>query len=363
MALSRWVHAYLVPGAVLVSVVMGGGYGTGREIIEFFTGYGQLGGLMGIGVATVLFALVLVCTFEFARVFKVYDYRAFFKALIGRFWIAFEILYALLFLLVLGVVSSAAGNILEQEFGIPVMWGLASMLVMVAVLVLFGRDIIETVLTFWCLGMYAVFIVYFLQVWQGSDTDLFASLLNGAVEPGWLTGGLLYPMYNLAIAPVLLFSVRGLESRTHSVGAGLVAAAMVTAPALLFHISYSAGLPGVQEQPVPNYWMIDQFGSPLLMIAFIIALFGTLVETGVGLIHGLIERIESVVMPDQDDGLAHLPRAGIAVAALAIAAALGSLGITTLIAKGYSLLAVGFAVVYVLPICTIGVARLLRSAP
>ena len=29
-----------------------------------------------------------------------YDYRAFFKALIGRYWIAFEILYSLIFLLV-----------------------------------------------------------------------------------------------------------------------------------------------------------------------------------------------------------------------------------------------------------------------
>ncbi len=361
MALSRWVHAFLVPGAVLVSVVMGGGYGTGREIIEFFTGYGQLGGLMGIGVATVVFALVLVCTFEFARVYKVYDYRAFFKALIGRFWIAFEILYALLFLLVLGVVSSAAGNILEQEFGIPVMWGLASMLVMVAVLVLFGRDIIEKVLTVWCLGMYVVFIAYFVQVWQASETNLMSSLLNGSAETGWLTGGLLYPMYNLAIAPVLLFSVRSLESRAESVGAGLIAAVMVMAPALLFHTSYSAGMPGVQEQPVPNYWMIDQFGSPLLMIAFIIALFGTLVETGVGLIHGLIERIESVLVPGQDDGLSHAPRAVIAVAALSIAAALGSLGIITLIARGYALLAIGFAIVYVLPICTLGAARILLS--
>jgi uncharacterized membrane protein YkvI len=95
---------------------------------------------------------------------------------------------------------------------------------------------------------------------------------------------------------------------------------------------------------------------------FIVALIGTLVETGVGLVHGLIERIEAVVKPGQDDGLARLPRAAIAVAALSIAAALGSLGIITLIARGYSLLAVGFALVYVLPVCTIGVMRI-RSAP
>ncbi len=356
----RWLHVYLVPGAVLVSVVMGGGYGTGREVIEYFTRYGALGGLLGAGVATAVFALVLVCTYEFARVFRAYDYRVFFKALIGRYWIAFEILYALLFLLVLGVISSAAGNILEGEFGIPAMAGLGSMLVLVAVLVLFGRDIIERVLTFWCLGMYGVFAAYFITVWNASEVDLLDAVSLGDAGSGWLTGGLLYPLYNLAIAPVLLFSTRAIETRGEAVGAGLIAAAMVTAPALLFHLSYAAGAPEVLDQAVPNYWMIDRFGSPLLMIVFIVALFGTLIETGVGLIHGLIERIEAVLKPGEDDSLGHAPRVAIAVIALSIAAALGSLGIITLIAKGYSILAVGFAVVYILPICTIGVAKTLR---
>ena len=361
--MGRWVHVYLVPGAVLVSVLMGGGYGTGREVVEYFTRYGLLGGLLGAGVAAAVFALVLVATFEFARVFRVYDYRAFFKALIGRYWIAFEILYSLIFLLVLGVVSSAAGTILEQEFGIPGLAGLVAMLALVAVVVLLGRHLIENILTLWCLGMYAVFIAYFAQIWQASDTNLLSAAARGSVESGWLAGGLLYPMYNLAIAPVLLFSTRAIETRSQAVVSGLVAALMVISPAVLFHLSYSAGLPDVLEQAVPNYWMIDRFGPPFLMTVFIIALIGTLVETGVGLVHGLVERIEAVVKPGQDDGLARLPRAAIAVAALSIAAALGSLGIITLIARGYSLLAVGFALVYVLPVCTIGVMRIRSAQP
>ena len=52
-------------------------------MVEFFTRYGLLGGLLGIGVAACVFALVLACTYEFARVFQVYDYRTFFGKLIG----------------------------------------------------------------------------------------------------------------------------------------------------------------------------------------------------------------------------------------------------------------------------------------
>ena len=51
MSMNRLFHIYVVPAAVFVSVVMGGGYGTGREVIEFFTRYGLLGGLLGTAVA------------------------------------------------------------------------------------------------------------------------------------------------------------------------------------------------------------------------------------------------------------------------------------------------------------------------
>ena len=54
--MKRWLQIYLVPGAVLQSVMVGGGYGTGREVVEFFTRFGLLGGLAGITIATLCIA-------------------------------------------------------------------------------------------------------------------------------------------------------------------------------------------------------------------------------------------------------------------------------------------------------------------
>ncbi len=128
---TRFFRVYIVPGAVFQSVMIGGGYGTGREIVEFFTSYGFLGGLFGMGIAFVCMAVILALTFEFARLFKVYDYRNFFKHLLGRGWVVFELLIILLFLLVLAVLASAAGNILRDNFGISYAAGLSIMLVVV----------------------------------------------------------------------------------------------------------------------------------------------------------------------------------------------------------------------------------------
>lgn len=359
--MNRIFQVYIVPAAVFVSVVMGGGYGTGREVIEFFTRYGLLGGLFGTLVAACVFALVLACTYEFARVFQAYDYRTFFKRLIGPFWVCFEVLYLLLFLLVLGVVGSAAGNILEQEFGISSYISMVGVLVLVVALVYFGREAVEKVLTLWSIGMYLIFGYYFLEILNNSEVDILQSLTRGSIEPGWLQGGILYAMYNLALAPVLLFSTRAIQTRREALLAGIITGVVVMVPAVLFHISYAAGYPEVLEQPVPNYWMISKYTTPLLLGIFLVALLGTLVETGAGLVQGIIERIEAVISTSGVKSLSQRAKAAIGVATLMLGALTGSLGIVALVAKGYSALSVGFALVYIIPICTLGVVKVIKA--
>ena len=60
MPLAKFVRIYLVPGAVFQSILVGGGYGTGREVVEYFTRFGPTGGLLSAGLACAIFILVLV---------------------------------------------------------------------------------------------------------------------------------------------------------------------------------------------------------------------------------------------------------------------------------------------------------------
>ena len=89
----RLIRIYLIPGAMLQSVMIGGGYGTGREVVEYFTSYGTLGGVFAIGVAAASIAIVFALSLEVTRVFKVYDagiQERFMKA--RRSWCAYCIL-------------------------------------------------------------------------------------------------------------------------------------------------------------------------------------------------------------------------------------------------------------------------------
>lgn len=356
-----WVKKYLIPGVIFQSVLVGGGYGTGREIVEFFTRFGAGGGILGLGVTVICWILVLTVTWEFARVFQVYDYRSFFQRLLGRGWVLFEILFILMFLVVLAVVASAAGEILETRFGIPYFVGITAMLVVVATLTFFGRDILTKSLALWTLFLYGMFVFYFLTALsQGSDS-IGVELAAWEVAPGWGVSGFQYALYNLFIVPAILFSTRALETRREVVGSAAVAAVICAFPALLFHISFLGDYPGILAQEIPVFAMITSLGLASLLAVYLVALFGTFIETGAGLIQGSIERVDGYLRDARKARLSPSQRAALAVAGIGLSAILATVGIIPLIARGYGTIAWGFLAVYVLPVLTLGIWKLTRG--
>ena len=155
---------YFVPGIILQSVVIAGGYGTGRELVEFFLNYGTLGGLMGTVVSLAVWAVICAATFEFARVFRVYDYRSLFQKLLGRGWVLFEICYLVLMAIVLGVIAAAAGSILNEIFGLNFYFGVVGLLLGVGLLVYNGSEAIERFLSYWSFVLYGVYILFLIVV-------------------------------------------------------------------------------------------------------------------------------------------------------------------------------------------------------
>ncbi|MEQ8207917.1 MAG: hypothetical protein RIA65_17200 [Woeseia sp.] len=359
---SRFIAVYIVPGAVFQSVMIGGGYGTGREIVEYFTSYGSLGGLVGIAISFVMMAAVLAASFEFSRYFAVFDYRNFFKTLLGKGWFLFEILIVLQFLLILGVLASAAGNILRDHFGIPYGVGLVVMLVTVGFLTYFGRDFIAKVLTLWSLFLYIVFIAIFYAVFSTSWSEISAKLAVLEMSAGWWQSGLKYAMYNLAVLPLLLFVARNFKSRKEAVCSGIVASAIAIVPACFFHLAFLASYPAITEQPIPVYWLMSESGMTVLVVIYSIMLFGTFIETGAGMLQGINERIDAYMIEKRGTPLAGQHHAMLSVLAILLSSGLSLWGISSLIAKGYGTMAWGFLFVYIVPLLTFGIYRMYSHA-
>jgi uncharacterized membrane protein YkvI len=357
----RFVRIYLVPGAVLQSVMVGGGYGTGREIVEYFTRFGAGGGMLGIGVAAVSVAVIFALSLEISRAFSAYDYRSFFRVLLGPFWVLYEVLILALIVLVLAVIAAAAGGVIEEELGLPSALGVALVLAMVVLLTFYGRDVVTRMLAYWSLLLYLVFLTYLAVVVAVLGAPMNAALSAFAIADGWFVSGLQYVFYNVTAIPLILFAARGIETRRQAFGAGVIGALVAVLPALFLHLSFVAGGAAVIEAELPVYAMLGHLGIGVLTAAYLVVLFGTFIETGVGDVQGVLERVQAWWIERTGAGLAPRTCALVAAGVMVLAGLLSSLGVVDLIASGYGTMSWGFLAVYVAPLLTIGIWRIVRS--
>ncbi len=342
------------------SVVIAGAYGTGQELVEFFLARGPAGALLAMGVSTAVWSAVCVASYEFARVFRTFEYRGFFKALLGRFWVAFEALYVLLLLLVLAVVAAAAGTMLRQTFGLPYLVGVAAIMAVVGALVVGGNELIERAFTGWSGVLYVVYGAFFVWCAVRFGPAITESLASGVIEGAWFTSGVAYAGYNLGVLPAVLATLRHLRSRRDSVVAGLLTGPVAILPAALFVLAVAGEYPAIVSREAPVNYMLDLLGSRAFQIVFQVMLFGTLAETGAGLVHAVNERFARTAR-ERGAELSAWKRAALAGGLLAAAAVIAQAGLIPLIAKGYGTITWGFVAVFVIPVLTWGVYLALRG--
>ena len=357
---SRRFRRYFLPGFVFQSVLIGGGYGTGRELVEFFLSTGPLTGLLAMLVSTLIWCLVCGVTFELARAAHNYDYRSFTKALLGRAWVLYEVYYLCALVLTLAVLGAAAGSILTETFRLPYFLGVVIVMAAVALLVFNGSSTIEKYLSLWSFVLYGIYAILFVWTLVRFGPEIDNVLSTAHLESGWFLAGLRYACYNIAVAPALLFSVRHIETRREALTAGVLAGPIGILPGVLFFFAMVAHYPAVLAQTVPANFVVGALGSDAFQWVFQIGLVGTLIETGSGFIHSFNERLARTyaergrVMPQR-------LRPTVGVAMLLVAAATAQLGLVELIAKGYGTLTWLALGVYVIPVMTLGLWKVAKS--
>jgi uncharacterized membrane protein YkvI len=353
--LTRWV----LPGLGVKAVVIGGGYATGRELAEFFLSRGPWGGLYAILFATLLFSIFCALTFVLARRFETYDYKSFFKRLLGPAWHLFELAYLLFVVLILAVYGAAAGAIGNAVFGAPVWAGTILLAAGIAGVVAFGNKAVERLfrdVSYLLYGVYGLFIV--LALWK------FGERIPGGFDAhpqssGWLLSGLTYFGYNIIGAVVILPVLRHLLSDRDAVIAGAVAGPLTMLPALLFFIPMVAFYPEVQAATLPSDFMLQRIGIPAFHLLFQLMIFSALLESGTSSVHAINERIDRAWEARRGRKLSHRQRLSIAIVVLAGCMFLASrFGLVALIATGYRALAYVLLATFILPLVTVGLWKL-----
>jgi len=348
---------YFLPGFLFQSVIIGGGYATGRELVEFFLIAGPLAGLFGLLVSALAFSLLLGLGFELSRMTKTFDYRTFFMQLLGPGWFLFEVLWAAMVLLILAVLGAASGELVATHFGLPAVVGIVGMLVLVAVLVFWGTSLIEKVLAGWSFLLYITYAILIFAYLSKHGGQLLPNFAADDLQGPWLVKSLQYVGMTVTALPMILFCVRHMESRRDAFIAGAIAGPIGMIPAILFFLGLAASYPEILQVPVPADYMIQRLEFGWIEALFYLVVFGTFVETGSAIIHAINERIDHVFL-EKSLQMPQWLRPAVAIVTLFIAIVMANaFGIIELIAKGYTTLAWGFVIVVLIPLVTVGTWR------
>ena len=359
---------YMVPGIVLQSTLIGGGYATGREVVQYGARFGAYGWIAGV-IIIIGFALMAFLMFEIARRFRAYDYRSMVKRLLGPFWFLFDIIYLLLAILMISIVIAATGSILRSTLGLNYWIGVAIIAIIAGLLNFYGAKIIERFKTIGTIALFTAYILFAIFVISSTsgeikeafalgDTSFVTNFSMGSVF--W--AGIIYVGYNLAVYPAALFTLRRQKTMKDTLVSAIIAGTMMTVPWFLTYVALMGYYPNEQvfNAEVPWLVMLNGYGV-WIAILFGIVVGWTLIETATGLIHAFINRINSNLKEVGKQPMTRRMNGIIAIIILVLSAMLSSVGINDLVGTGYTILGYAMLVVFGLPLLVIGFYRIIKG--
>lgn len=360
---------YFVPGIVLQSVLIGGGYATGREVIEFGGKYGAMGWVGGLGIF-LGFTLISFLTFECCRLYQTYDYKSFIKNIAGPLWMVFDVLYILLAVLVLAVMASATGEIVQSTLGLPYWGGVALVVTIVALLNFYGSWLIERFETYGTIALYVGYLIFgglvvvatkdhIATVFRTMDT----SFVSDASVPAILWAGLIYVGYNIGIYPACFFTLKRQSTVKHTFWSAMISGTLMTIPWFLTYVAVMGFYPdnAILTAPVPWLAMMQGIAGPFVIGVFGVVVGWTLIETATGIIHAIVERVNAGLEESGRAVMTAKQNMLLTVVVLLSSTAMARFGIISLIAKGYTLIAYGMIAVYIVPLITVGVYKIIKG--
>lgn len=270
-----------------VGTVVGAGFASGQEILQFFVRHGGRGG-WGIGLAMLAMGIAMVKIFKIGCYLKSDSYSDFLKWLIGPRWLCWaDLFFFLLMLLLMGVMFAGCGALFE-ELHLGYNWG-----------IFWTTLIVISVLTLELAGLVIVNVIIVPLMFLATLTVAIFSLV-GQVMPEesvvaggttWMVAALQFSAYNIILAiPVLMslanqYSQPGILRRGGWLGC--ICLGMMTA------FIYGAIRVRLHDGSAPSFPMVELakiWGKPVFF-GYIFIIWGEMLTTLLANAYGLGKRV------------------------------------------------------------------------
>lgn len=285
-------HSWQIALAYM-SVVIGGGFASGNEVLQFFTGYG-LPGIAGSVIAALLFAFLGMHIARISSFMQADSHKQVLYSLFGtQAGLVVDVILSF-FLYGVGVVMLAgAGSTLAQQFNLAPLAGSILMTVLViATLCLNVRGIIRLISSVmpFLLAMILAITVYSIYTSSGTQAELSQAATQvqvitflGFDVPNWALSGLLYASFNIAVGFPMLAVIGGLTKSSRAAAAGGIAGGLgLGFLIIVLNFGLFANIDKLSNVEIPTLLLAQQI-HPWLAVLMSLALICMIYTTAVGM--------------------------------------------------------------------------------
>lgn len=287
---TNWGAAVQI-AAVYVGTVVGAGFATGREIVEFFSRFGFIGLISMLMSGYILIFLGSKLMVLSARI-NAKSYEEFNEYLFGR--TLGKVINLLLMMMLIGVCAvmlAGAGAVFEEQLGFPKLSGILLTIILSFIVMFVGIKALFAVNTFVVPLMIAFsFILMLLSVRLPNFFDQL--LYIPYVEDGWkaVVAPFSYTAFNLSLAQAVLVPVASeiKDEATIKHGAVLGGAAL-TVILIAGHLTLIM-LPDFTTYEIPMAVIMKHLASGLYWV-FILVIYGEIFTSIIGNVFGLEKQV------------------------------------------------------------------------
>lgn len=286
-----WLLAKVV--TAYIGAVIGAGFASGQEIMQFFILHGS-GGLLGVALATALFAylggLVMFLSIKMRSV----NYREILSYLLGpRAGKIMDVLSLMMLLGGLSVMMAGSAAVFGEQFGLPARAGVWVVATLTSLVVLGGLEGVLTANVFLVpLKFLAVVVISLSALWGtgGLSGPIPAASPGEGVAGHWVLAGLLYVSYNMVVPVAVLSSLGRFVPLKLGVAGGVLGGLLLGLAVFLVALAGMANLPEVATYQIPLLYLAGRLGECFRWaLGFLIWL--AILTTAIADAHGFASRL------------------------------------------------------------------------
>lgn len=292
IGLQRQWNLVIRVACTYIGTVIGAGFATGQEILQFFTVYGKYS-LIGIIICTLLFGWLGVRMMLIGARLEAKSYQELNHFLFGKrlgSWMSH--LVSIMLCGVTMAMLAGAGALFEEQLQLSFYLGLFLTAMITFWVVSKGMSGILSINTLVVPLMFLLVVTIGWSVWFSGEIGLLLEQAPKRSMPHWLLSAISYVAFNLVLSQAVLVPLGASISDESTIRWGGWLGALGLGTTLL--ISNGAMLLKLEQvihTDIPMGWMMTELGEAIRLL-FLLVIWGEIITTLIGDVFGLTNRLD-----------------------------------------------------------------------